>query len=93
MDQTGVMKSPILCFCLISILFLLSEIYNVLRGIGKPYVMSLDSRSGLPRLPYGSNCSHKITEFVFLPYIYFTLASTALECIKRYWETLHEESR
>ena len=36
---------------------------------------------------------HKIAEFVFLPYIYFSLASTALECIKRYWETLCEESR
>ena len=59
----------------------------------KPYVMSLDSRSDLPPLPYGSNCSHKIAEFVFLPYIYFSLAPTALECIKRYWETLCEESR
>ena len=47
-----------------SILFLLSEIYNVLRGIGKTYVMSLDSRSDLPlTLPYGSNWGHKIADF------------------------------
>ena len=48
MDQTGFIKYPILCFCLISILFLLLEIYNVFRGIGKPYVKSLDSWSDLP---------------------------------------------
>ena len=32
----------------ISSLFLLLEIYNVFRGIGKPYVKSLDSWSDLP---------------------------------------------
>ena len=35
-------------FCLISILFLILEIYNVFRVIGKPYVKSLDSWSDLP---------------------------------------------
>ena len=30
------------------VLFLLLEIYNVFRGIGKPYVKSLDSWSDLP---------------------------------------------
>ena len=59
---------------------------------------SLDSRSDLPPDPpppssYGSNWSHKIAEFVFLPYISCILASRALECIKRYWGTLCEESR
>ena len=47
---TGI-SDAILCFCLISILFLLSEIYNVLRGIGKPYVMSLDIWPDLPPPP------------------------------------------
>ena len=45
---------------------------------------SLDSWSG---------GNHKIADFVFLPYISFILAFRALECIKRYWETLCEESR
>ena len=36
---------------------------------------------------------HKIADFVFLPYISFILAFRALECIKRYWETMCEESR
>ena len=35
----------------------------------------------------------KIVDFVFLPFISFILAFTALECIKRYWETICEESR
>ena len=48
MGQTGVIKMLILCFCLISLLFLLLEIYNVFRGIGKPYVKSLDRWSDLP---------------------------------------------
>ena len=57
----------------------------MLRGIGKPYVKSLDSQSDLPPTPpYGSNCGHKIANFVFLPYISFLLAFRALECIKRY---------
>ena len=38
-------------FPLISPLFLLLELENVLRGIGKPYVKSLDSRSYLPPRP------------------------------------------
>ena len=60
----------------------------------KPYVKSLDSRSGLPPdPPYGSKWGHKIANFVFLPYIPFILAFRALECIKRYWETICEESR
>ena len=42
--------------------------------------------------PYGSNWGHKIAYFVFLPYISFILAFRALEYIKRYWETLCEES-
>ena len=47
-----------------------------------------------PRItPYGSNGGHKIADFVFLPFISFVLAFRALECIKRYWETLCEESR
>ena len=37
--------------------------------------------------------SHKIADFVFLPYIYFILAFAALECMKRYLETLCVESR
>ena len=42
--------------------------------------------------PYGSNWGHKIANFVFLPYISFVLAFRALQCIKRYWETICEES-
>ena len=50
---------------------------------------SLDSWSDLPPEVVGrSNWGHKIANFVFLPYIAFTLAFTVLECIKRYWETL-----
>ena len=65
----------------------------MLRGIGKPYVKSLDSESDLPPTsPHGSNWSHKIVNFVFLPYMSFILAFRALECIKRYWETLCAES-
>ena len=41
---------------------------------------------------YGSNWGHKIVDFVFLPYISFIIAFTALECIKRYWETICGES-
>ena len=65
----------------------------MLRGIGKPYVKSLDSQSDLPPdPPYGLNWGHKIADFVFLPYISFILVLTALEYIKRYWETICEES-
>ena len=47
-----------------------------------------------PRIPpYGSNWGHKIVDFVFWPFISFILAFTALECIKRYWKTICEESR
>ena len=41
----------------------------------------------------GETGGHKIADFVFLPYISFILAFRTLECIKRYWETLCEESR
>ena len=55
---------------------------------------SLGSCSGLPTdPPYGSNCGYKIADYVFLPFISFILAFRALECIKRYWETICEESR
>ena len=52
---------------------------------------SLDSWSDLP--PYGSNWGKKIADFVSLPLISFILAFKVLECIKRYWQTLCEESR
>ena len=65
-----------------------------LDEIGKPYVKSLlDSWSYLPLTPYGSNWGHKIADFVFLPYTSFIIAFSTKECIKRYWETLCEESR
>ena len=51
MDQTEIANFVFLPYIHVSILFLLSEIYNVLRGIGKPYVMSLDSRLDLPPDP------------------------------------------
>ena len=58
---------------------------------------SQDSRSDLlpdpPPPAYGSNWGHKIADLVFLPFISFILSFTALESIKRYWETLCEESR
>ena len=55
---------------------------------------SLDSWSDLlPDPLYGSNWGHKIADFVFLPLISFIPAFRVLECIKRYWETLCEESR
>ena len=82
---------PILCFCLISTLFLLLEFYNVLKGIGKPYVKSLDSWPRLPSDPpppplprKGQTGGHKIADFVFClicPLECF--AFTALECINR----------
>ena len=54
---------------------------------------SLDSRSDLPPDPLLCVRGHKISDFVFLAFISFILAFRALECIKRYWETLCEESR
>ena len=41
----------------------------------------------------GQTGGHKIADHVFLPFISFILAFRVLECIKRYWETLCEESR
>ena len=40
---------------------------------------------------YGSNWGHKIADFVFLPNISFMNALTALESIKKYWETICAE--
>ena len=55
---------------------------------------SLDSWLHLPPdPPYESNWGHKITDFVFLPFISFILVFGALECIKMYWEAICEESR
>ena len=42
--------------------------------------------------PNESNWGHKIADFVFLLYISFVIALTALECIKKYWETIYMES-
>ena len=41
--------------------------------------------------PYGPNWGHKIDNFVFLPYISFINAFTALECIKKFWDTICAE--
>ena len=46
-----------------------------------------------PDPPLWSNWGHKIADFVFLIYISFILAFRILECIKRYWKTICEESR
>ena len=55
---------------------------------------SLDNWLDLtPLPPHGLNWGHKIADFVFLPYISFILAFTALQCIKRYWDTICAESR
>ena len=56
---------------------------------------SLDNWSDFTPGPplMGQTGGHKIADFVFLPYISFILAFRVLECIKRYWETLCEESR
>ena len=81
-------------FCLISPLLLLLYLQNVLRGIGKACVKSLNSQSVLPPAPpYGSNWGHKIADFEFLPYISFIVAFIASECIKRYWESICGESK
>ena len=62
----------------------------MLRGIGKPYVKSLDSRSDLPLTPLWVKLGSKIANFMFLPYISFILAFRALDYIKRYWESICE---
>ena len=56
---------------------------------------SLDSWSDSPPDPslWVKLGGHKIADYVFLPFISFILAFRALECIKRYWETICEESR
>ena len=41
----------------------------------------------------GQTGDHKIADYVFLPLISFIHDFRVLECIKRYWETLCEESR
>ena len=58
-------------------------------------MMSLDSWSDLhpDPPPMDQTGGHKIADFVFLPFISFILAFRALECIKRYWEAICEESR
>ena len=48
------------------------------------YMQSLYNWSDLPPDPYGSKWGYKIADFMFLPYISFINALTALECIKRY---------
>ena len=35
---------------------------------------------------------HKIADFDILPYISFIIGFRALKCVKRYWETVCEES-
>ena len=53
---------------------------------------SPDSQSDLPPdPPYESNWGHKISDFVFLPFISFFLAFTALEWIS-YKESLDSRS-
>ena len=42
---------------------------------------------------YGSNWGHKIVALEFLPYVSFTVAFIASECIKRYWESVCGESK
>ena len=55
---------------------------------------SRDSRSDLPRPPLmGQTGVIKIADLVFLPYISFIFAFRVLEFIKRYWDTICEESR
>ena len=51
MGQTGGHKIVALEFCLIFPLLLLLDLQNVLRGIGKAYVESLNSWSVLPPDP------------------------------------------
>ena len=42
---------------------------------------------------YGPNWGHKMVALEFLPYISFIVAFIALECIKRYWESICGESK
>ena len=44
-SHTEVIKYQFFCFCLISSLLLVLQLYNFLRGTGKPYVESLNSWS------------------------------------------------
>ena len=63
------------------------------RGIGKPYVKTLDSQSDLPPPPpHGLNWCHKVANLVFLLFIALIKAFTALGCIKGYLETIFGES-
>ena len=72
-------------FFLISHLLLLLYLQNVLRGIGKAYVESLNSRSVLPpRPPLWAKLGSEIAVLEFLLYISFIIAFIASECIKRY---------
>ena len=90
MGQTGIIKQLILSFCLISPLLLLLQLQNVLGGIGKPHVESLNSRSVLPSdPPYWSNMGHKIADFEFLAYISFIVAYS----FGMYYEVLGKHMR
>ena len=51
---------------------------------------SLESKSNFPPDP---NWGRKIVNFDIFPYISFIIGFRALECVKRYWETICEESR
>ena len=65
----------------------------MLGGSRNPYGESLESKSNSPdplvRVKQGS----KIADFDILPFISFIIALRALECIKRYWETICKDSR
>ena len=75
-------------FCLISPLLLLLYLQNVLRGIGKAYVESLNSRSVLPPDPLmGQTGVINSCLGVFALYLLYHCFS---EYIKRYWEAYVE---
>ena len=65
----------------------------MLGGDRKTYVESPSGRSVLlPDPPYGSNWGKKMAVFgVFYP-ISLIVAFIALECVKRYWETVSGRS-
>ena len=66
-----------------SLLLMLLQLYNVLRGVGKPYVESLYSWSDLAPVPlYGSNWGHEIADFVLFPYTSFIIAFTAFNVLR-----------
>ena len=71
MGQAGVIK--IADFDILQYISLITAFtaLECMRGIGKPYVESLASGSDLPPPPHGSNWGHNVTDFVFLPYIFF----------------------